>query len=268
MITTDFAPGAPCWLDLGSPDVPAAAAFYGAVLGWEYESMGASEEMEGGMFRKDGKLVAGLGRLTEEGARSAWMLYYSVTDADATTRAVEAAGGTVRVPPRDLDEWGRMAQYTDPQGGQFAVWQPGRDTGVELVDEPGSLAWTELYTTDAAGAKEFYGGLFGWQYGEMELPGDGGTYSLITPAGLPEERMQGGLMQLPPEQLTLTKGQPYWHPVFRVLDCDAAAEAVTSAGGALQMPPEDAEGVGRLAVCVDPWQADFVVLTPPPTASA
>jgi predicted enzyme related to lactoylglutathione lyase len=28
------------------------------------------------------------------------------------------------------------------------------------------------------------------------------------------------------------------------------------------MGPEDAEGVGRLAVCLDPANADFVVLTP------
>ncbi|CAM5604199.1 Hydroxylase OS=Streptomyces fumanus OX=67302 GN=GCM10018772_17490 PE=4 SV=1 [Streptomyces fumanus] len=52
------------------------------------------------------------------------MIYYSVTDADATTRAVEQAGGTVRVAPTDLDGWGRMAQFSDPLGGQFAVWQP------------------------------------------------------------------------------------------------------------------------------------------------
>lgn len=66
MITNDFAPGSPCWLDLGSPDVAGTAAFYGGVFGWTYEAMG--EDAEGGMFRKDGKIVAGLGRLTEEGA--------------------------------------------------------------------------------------------------------------------------------------------------------------------------------------------------------
>ncbi|WP_031137431.1 VOC family protein, partial [Streptomyces sp. NRRL WC-3719] len=92
MITTDFAPGSPCWLDLGAPDVRAAAAFYGAVLGWEYEPMGEGEDAQGGVLRKDGRIVAGLGRLTEEGARSAWMIYYSVPDADAATRAVEQAG--------------------------------------------------------------------------------------------------------------------------------------------------------------------------------
>ncbi|MFE5486127.1 VOC family protein [Streptomyces sp. NPDC056527] len=267
MITTDFVPGSPCWIDLGAPDVPAAAAFYGAVLGWDYESMGEGEDMEGGMFRKDGKIVAGLGKLTEKGARSAWMIYYDVADADATTQAVEQAGGTVRVAPRDLDEWGRMAQYNDPLGGQFAVWQPGSNTGAELMDEPGSLSWTELYTTDAAAAKEFYGGVFGWQFGDMELPGGGGTYSLITPAGLPEERMHGGLMEMPAENLALADGRPYWHPVFNVTDCDAAVARVTENGGTVQMGPDDAEGVGRLAVCVDPAGADFVVLTPSPSDS-
>jgi predicted enzyme related to lactoylglutathione lyase len=262
VITTDFAPGSPCWLDLGAPDVRAAAAFYGAVLGWDYESMGEGGETEGGMFRKDGKIVAGLGKLTEEGARSAWMIYYSVTDADTATQAVERLGGTVRVAPMDLDDWGRMAQYSDPLGGQFAVWQPGKNKGAELVDEPGSLSWTELYTSDAAAAKEFYGGVFGWQFGDMELPGGGGTYILITPAGLPAERMQGGLMEVPKEALAPANGRPYWHPVFAVADCDAAVAKVTENGGSVQMGPQDAEGVGRLAVCLDPSRADFVVLTP------
>ncbi|MFF3941480.1 VOC family protein [Streptomyces phaeofaciens] len=266
MITTDFAPGSPCMLDLGAPDVGAAASFYGTVLGWEYEPMGEGaaegEEMEGGMFKKDGKIVAGLGKLTEEGARSAWMIYYSVTDLDATTRTVERLGGTVRVAPMDIEQWGRMAQFSDPLGGQFAAWQPGTDQGVELVDAPGSLSWVELYTTDAAAAKQFYGEVFGWQFGEMDLPGGGGAYTLITPAGLPEERMHGGLMQLPAESLALAGGRPYWHPVFAVEDCDAAVAKVTGNGGTVQMGPEDAQGVGRLAVCLDPSNADFVVLAP------
>ncbi|MFG2426325.1 VOC family protein [Streptomyces sp. NPDC048590] len=260
MITTDFVPGSPCWLDLGTPDVQGAAAFYGSVLGWSFEAMGSPDEPEGGMFRKDGKIVAGLGKLTEQGAKSAWMIYYSVADADSTTRAVEAANGTVRVAPTDLDEWGRMAQYTDPQGGQFAVWQPGSTKGVEVVDVPGSLSWTELYTTDAAAAKGFYGSVLGWQYSETEMPGGGGTYTMITPAGLPEERMHGGLMELPEQQLAQAGGRPYWHPVFAVTDCDEAVAAVTGNKGKVQMGPDDAEGVGRLAVCLDPWGAEFVVL--------
>ncbi|MCH0562375.1 MULTISPECIES: VOC family protein [unclassified Streptomyces] len=262
MITTDFAPGSPCWLDLGSPDVPAAAAFYGAVLGWEFQPMGEEAGAEGGLFRKDGRTVAGLGALTEEGARSAWMIYYTVTDVDATTRAVEAAGGTVRVPPRDLGEWGRMAQYSDPLGGRFAVWQPGKQTGFELADASGSLSWTELHTSDAQATREFYGAVFDWQFSDMPMPGGSGTYTLVTPAGLPEERVHGGFVQVRTEDLALADGKPYWHPVFGVDGCDAAVARVTENGGRVLMGPADSEGVGRLAVCLDPSNADFVVLEP------
>ncbi|GGP95255.1 VOC family protein [Streptomyces roseolilacinus] len=261
MITTDFVPGSPCWLDLGAPDVGAAAGFYRSVFGWEHRSMG-SEAGDYGVFQLDGRTVAGLGPLDEEGARSAWMIYFCTSDADATTRAVRESGGTVRVPPMDAGGEGRMAQYTDPQGGQFAVWEPGSTKGAEAVDGPGSLSWTELYTTDAASAGEFYRNLFGWRTQDTDLPGGGGTYTLITPAGLPEERMHGGMMQLPAGQLESTGGRPYWHPVFGSADCDATAARVTSDGGAVRMGPEDAEGVGRLAVCADPAGAEFVVLTP------
>ncbi len=94
----------------------------------------------------------------------------------------------------------------------------------------------------------------------MPMQGDGGVYTLITPAGLPEERMQGGLMQLRAEDLTLTGGRPYWHPVFAVADCDTAVAAVTGNGGSVQMGPVDMPDVGRLAVCLDPSGADFVLL--------
>ena len=34
MLSTDYVPGAPNWVDLGTPDIDTAAAFYGAVFGW------------------------------------------------------------------------------------------------------------------------------------------------------------------------------------------------------------------------------------------
>jgi uncharacterized protein len=264
MITTDYVPGSPCWLDLGAPDVKASAEFYAAVLGWDFQAYGPDSSGYG-VFQVDGKTVAAVGQLTEEGARSAWMIYFDTRDADATAEAVLRAGGIVRVAPLDANGEGRMAQFTDPQGAQFAVWQPGKTQGFELADAPGSLCWTELYTTDAAGAKQFYGTVFGWETQDMDLPGGGGTYSLITPAGTGPERMHGGMMRLPAEHLALTGGRPYWHPVFAVTDCDAAVAQVTAKGGTIQMGPEDAEGVGRLAVCVDPAGADFVVLKPSET---
>ncbi|MCX4819007.1 VOC family protein [Streptomyces sp. NBC_01142] len=259
MITTDFVPGSPCWLDLGAPDVPAAAAFYGAVFGWRAESFG---EDAGGYsaFRLDGKVVGAVGPLTEEGARSAWMIYFRTADADATVKAVQQAGGAVRAAPGDVSDEGRFAQLTDPQGAQFAVWEPNQYAGFELADAPGSLGWVELYTTDSAAARSFYGSVFGWATQDMPLPGGGGTYTLLTPAGCGEERMHGGLMAAP--EMFASGGQPYWHPVFGSADCDATVALVRENGGGVSMGPETAEGVGRMAVCTDPAGAEFVVLTP------
>ncbi|MEU6341408.1 VOC family protein [Streptomyces sp. NPDC046977] len=266
MITTDFVPGSPCWVDLGAPDVDAAAAFYGAVFGWDFERF-ALEDADFGLFRLHGRTVGAVGRLTEEGARPAWMIYFRALDVEVTTWAAMRAGASVRREPHDVQDAGRLAQLTDPLGAEFAVWQPRGTQGFGTADLPGSLCWTELYTTDAAAAKEFYGSLFGWKTDDMPLPGgSGATYTVITPAGESQERMQGGLMEMAPEFLTLNDGRPYWHPVFAAENCDDAVARVTGNGGALQMGPEDAEGVGRLAVCLDPAGADFVLLTPAPPA--
>ncbi|MDI5963703.1 VOC family protein [Streptantibioticus silvisoli] len=262
MITTDFIHGSPCWMDLGAPDVENAVGFYGAVMEWTFEPYeGAANGY--GAFSKDGRTVGGVGELTEDGARSAWTLYFNTPDAEATAAAARQLGGTVRAAPADAAEMGRLAQLSDPQGGRFAVWQPGKDQGFELADVPGSLCWTELYTTDAAGAKAFYGELFGWTGTDIPMPGDEpGTYSILTPAGGDDNRMHGGLMELPPEVLSLTGGTAYWHPVFTVDDTDETVARVTANGGSIQMGPENGPGVGRLAVCLDPDGADFVVLKP------
>jgi uncharacterized protein len=261
MITTDYSVGSPCWLDLGVRDSAAAKSFYGGVFGWTFQPFGSGEE-EFGLFKSDGRSVAALGPL-DEGARSAWMIYFSTPDLDAAAKSIRQAGGTVRVEPFDVNDQGRMAQFTDPQGAQFAAWQPGKTSGLEAVDEPNSLMWVELYTTDSARAKEFYKGLYGWEFTDMPMPGDqGGTYTILGPSGAPQERMHGGLMEVPSEALALAGGQPFWHPVFHTTDCDATIAKVNELGGNVVMGPEDAEGVGRMAVCLDPFGADFVVLTP------
>jgi predicted enzyme related to lactoylglutathione lyase len=40
MLSTEYTPGTPRWIDLGSPDVKATDAFYTSVFGWEKEDAG------------------------------------------------------------------------------------------------------------------------------------------------------------------------------------------------------------------------------------
>ncbi len=55
--------------------------------------------------------------------------------------------------------------------------------------------------------------------------------------------------------------KPGWQPFFEVADCDAVVATASARGGAVRMPPEDIEGVGRVALLTDPFGAPFAVIT-------
>ncbi|WP_310718534.1 VOC family protein [Streptomyces lydicus] len=259
MLTTDYVPGTPNWLDLGAPDVDAAVAFYSAVFGWRFSSAGP-EAGGYGFFQLDGRTVAAVGPLTEEGAKPAWTVYFHTADADATTKTVEQAGGSVRVPPSEVFTAGRFAAFTDPAGGEFAVWQPGDVAGLEAVMEPNALCWTELYTTDADTAREFYRSVFSWSYQDMPM-GPGMVYSVASApgGGKGDDTGHGGVMQLQKEHLAAGSASE-WHPYFGVSDCDATFNAAVDHGATVLIPPTDAPGVGRLAMVKDPAGAPFALI--------
>ncbi|MEU4408722.1 VOC family protein [Streptosporangium sp. NPDC023963] len=250
MLTTRYVPGAPNWIDLGTPDVEAAAAFYGPLLGWSLQEAGPQAGGYG-FFELDGKVVAAAGPLTQEGAVSAWTPYFHTADADATAKAVEQAGGTVRVAPDDVFAKGRMAGFTDPGGAEFAVWQPGTIKGLDLVTENGSLAWLELYVTDAETARPFYQAVFDWDIQDITF-GDMPYLLLSTTEG--ENAALGGVRPLQ------AGDRPHWLPYFEVADCDASVVRVRELGGDLVAPAADIEGVGRFAVVSDPHGARFAVI--------
>ncbi|MFJ8160287.1 VOC family protein [Streptomyces sp. NPDC096136] len=258
MLTSTQVPGGLNWLDLGTPDVDAAVAFYRRVFGWEFVSAGP-EAGGYGFLRKEGRTVAAVGPLTEEGAGSAWTVYFRTVDADATAEAVEQAGGSVRFPPTEVFTAGRMAGFTDPAGAEFAVWEPRDTDGLERVNEPGSVSWIELYTTDGPAAKEFYGSVLSWETRDMPM-GGGVVYTIAGPAGGGERTVHGGILQLGPEHLD-AGSTPEWHPYFEVQDCDAALARAAEAGATVIIPAMDAPGVGRIAMVLDPFGAPFAVIT-------
>ncbi|MEU9099043.1 VOC family protein [Streptomyces sp. NPDC048361] len=257
MLTSTQVPGGLTWLDLGTPDIDAAVAFYTGLFDWRFQPAGP-EAGGYGFLQKDGRTVGALGPLTEEGANSAWTVYFRTADADATAKAVEQAGGTVRVPPMDVFTAGRMAGFTDPAGAEFAVWQPRDTDGLELVNDPGSVSWIELYTTDAAAVKAFYGSVLSWETRDMPMGGDL-VYSIAGPAGGGERTMHGGIMQLPRENLDAGSDSE-WHPYFEVEDCDAAVAAAQELGATVIIGAMETPGAGRIAMMLDPFGAPFAVI--------
>ncbi|MFH8727525.1 VOC family protein [Streptomyces termitum] len=257
MLGTRYTHGSPCWLDLGSPDTGVSAAFYSAVLGWEFRSAGP-EAGGYGFFQQDGATVAALGPLTEEGARGAWTVYFQTSDADTTQMVAAAEGGTVRMPVMDVMDAGRAAALTDPGGAEFAIWQPGSVRGLDRTSAPGALVWVELHSADPEAALGFYRSLFEWRWSAMEAPGM--TYRVVSTAeGDQEDASFGGAAEL---QEGADRAR--WVPYLEVTDADATADAVTAAGGTVLLPPADIPDVGRLAWFADPFGAPFAVLKPSP----
>ncbi|CAM5409088.1 VOC family protein [Streptomyces tanashiensis] len=167
MLGTQFTKGSPNWIDLGSPDTAAAAAFYGAVLGWEFRSAGPDAGGYG-FFQQDGATVGAVGPLTEEGARSAWTVYFQ--DPGRGRHPEDGRDGGRHRPRRALDvmDAGRMAFLADPAGAEFAVWQPGQVRGLERTSSPNTLVWAELHVPDPESTLGFYRTLFGWRWASMD----------------------------------------------------------------------------------------------------
>jgi uncharacterized protein len=257
MLSTTYVPGVPIWVDLGTPDTDAAAAFYGALFGWKFQSAGPDAGGYG-MLTLDGKTVAAAGPLMAEGQAPSWTIYFDTRNADATAEAVKQAGGVVAAAPFDVFTAGRMGQFVDPGGAPFAVWQPGETKGLDVVNDPGTLCWTELHTPDPAAASSFYQAVFGWV--TQDVPMGEFNYTLIRPSGGGDDSTQGGMAPLTPE-MTAAGAKPHWLPYFEVTDCDGAAAIAAEHGGAVTMPPQDVPQAGRMAWLTDPAGAAFAVIT-------
>jgi predicted enzyme related to lactoylglutathione lyase len=254
---TSYAPGTPCWVDLGTPDIDAAAAFYGGLFNWSIEE-GENAEQTGGYRQAElrGKPVAGVMPLMQEGQPPAWTTYVSVEDADATAAKVREAGGNVLAEPMDVLDLGRMAVFMDPTGAVFGIWQPGTFVGAEVVNEANALVWNELNTRDPEAAKAFYGAVFGWGFEEREFAT--GSYIGIKNG----EGTAGGMLDMRgrvPDEVP-----PHWLVYIAVDDADAVVAKATATGGKVPFGPEDMPEVGRIAVLTDPFGAAFAVIKPDP----
>ena len=147
--------GTPCWVDIAVPDVAEAMMFYRSVLGWSYVDTGPelNHYTVCRTFRRD---AAAIGPAPSTTQPSAWTVYLASDDADTTAKLVVENGGTLVVEPADVGDNGRMCVALDPCGGMFGVWQAIETIGVEIIDEPGALVWTDARLTEPAVGMEFY----------------------------------------------------------------------------------------------------------------
>jgi uncharacterized protein len=255
---TAYEPGTPSWVDLGTPDLDASKRFYAELFGWDVEETGTLEETGGYVFfTLNGRKVAGGGPLQDPNQPPAWSTYFATADADATVATAREAGAQPLVEPMDVMDAGRMAILAHPAAGVLGVWQAGRHTGAELVNEPGGVTWNELLTPDPDAAKPFMQNVFGLTPVDQEM-GQGMTYTILNVG----ETGVAGLFRTPPG---MPEGTPaFWQVYFEVADADATVARARELGASVMMEPTDMEGVGRMAALTDPQGASFSIITSVP----
>jgi len=111
---------------------------------------------------------------------------------------------------------------------------------------PGTFCWQELSTTDSAGAKSFYGSLFGWEADDQPLPG-GGSYTMLRIG----DQHVGALYEQGPEQRA-AEIPPHWASYVSVTDVDDTGRRAVELGAELVAEPFDVMEAGRMAILRDP----------------
>jgi len=114
--------------EVSGSDLGALMEFYSELLGWRFEEAPGVEgywliqtpSMEG-EHGEMGPVDGGL-RSVETSGRGI-LLYFKVESVDASCRKIEALGGKVVVPKREVQDMGWFAEAEDPEGNRFAIWR-------------------------------------------------------------------------------------------------------------------------------------------------
>jgi uncharacterized protein len=120
--------GAPCWVELSSPDPDRAADFYRELFAWKLSEGRSENPAKPGEYIHiscNGRYVGGMiPSLTREpGAPPRWMTYFSVESCERSTAKAFALGGRPFVDNMEIGDEGRISVIGDPQSAVFALHQ-------------------------------------------------------------------------------------------------------------------------------------------------
>ncbi len=117
-------PGSIAWVDLTVPDARPVRIFYEQVVGFvsspvdmgDYDDFCLNDS-------SDGHAVAGVchARGLNANLPAVWLIYFSVTDLEASLARCRERGGSIIDGPRDMGANGRMAVIRDPAGATCAL---------------------------------------------------------------------------------------------------------------------------------------------------
>jgi predicted enzyme related to lactoylglutathione lyase len=241
-----YQPGRFVAYDLFTADADEVGSFYGALFGWTLET---SEDYGNfSLFTLDGRPVAGLVRIEDEGARSIatqWLPSLLVDNLDAAIERFVGDGRMVRAQV-EVPDRGRVAVVEDAEGAPLMLLETDYGVPVGPDGAAGTFLWTELWTSDEAAALAYYESAVGFRLIGQTVP----SRSTVAMMGVGDEP-QAGIVQVPSDQV-----KPHWLSYISVEDPMEIAARAVELGGRILIEPEDTMGVSA-AVLADPGGGVF-----------
>jgi len=117
---------------------------------------------------------------------------------------------------------------------------------------PGQVVHLEIPADDTGQAREFYGGLFGWQFESYPGPSEYHMASVTDQSGVAITNME--------------QGKRGTRPYFAVDDINAGAARVNDLGGSADQPMP-VPNMGWFATCKDPHGNEFGLWQTDPSAT-
>ncbi|NEE35572.1 VOC family protein, partial [Streptomyces sp. SID7982] len=151
-----------CWMDLKTRDPSGTAAFFSAVLGWDF-AVDETDWRRAVVFRAGDHRIGGLSDLAQPvhppGLPAHVAYYLAVDDVDHRTAVAAENGAQVLLPPFDAGDQGRIATLIDPVGAAVSLWRPRGFAGwpVSPPDEGAAIPHhMVLVCADPERARHFY----------------------------------------------------------------------------------------------------------------
>jgi predicted enzyme related to lactoylglutathione lyase len=118
--------GGVSWNELITADAENAKAFYGDVIGWQFEDAMMDGPMPYTLLKQGETWCGGLMQKPNEVPVSMWVIYFLVADLDRSLADVSRLGGQPAGEIIEVPTVGRVSWATDPTGAVFALHEPPR----------------------------------------------------------------------------------------------------------------------------------------------
>lgn len=109
-------------LELNTPDLKKAQAFYGGLFGWQFQDNDMGPMGIYSTFKPDKEPGGGVYSAKEW--PQGWLPYVGVDDIKAATAKAKSLGAQVFVDSQEIPNIGWMTIMNDPLGSRIALFQP------------------------------------------------------------------------------------------------------------------------------------------------